>query len=147
MEKVRKKTVDTMKYLDVHFYLQFCSFTLMIMGVIGSNVISAIRLVKSKDETREGRITELNKKATITVLILSVLFCSFNLAYVTFLAFYGYSIIFPYGRVTYSVIAIDMFYRFAVFIAIPLNSALNPITYDVSTFTYTKSSVKPLRTK
>ena len=55
---------------------------MIIAVVIGSNVVSVIKLLKSSDDLGEGRIMETNKKATVnTALILSVLFCSFNLAF------------------------------------------------------------------
>ena len=102
----------------VLMYLIFCNCTLIITVVIGSNVISARKLLKSKDEVGEGRITELNKKATITVLILSVLFCCFNLVYVSSVIIFLLRVDVPYT-----------FHPFSSYIALPLNSALNPIVY------------------
>ena len=115
-------------YFDVYTYLIITSFTLIIIVVIGSNMISAIRLLKNnEDELGARRISELNRKMTVTVLILSVLFCSFNLVYLLVqIAVYVLIVLYPRMDVPTS---FSMVFEFAYSIAIPLNSALNHVLY------------------
>ena len=115
-------------YLDVYTYLIITSFTLIIIVVVGSNIISAMKLLKNnEDELGARRITELNRKMTVTVLILSVLFCSLNLVYLVLQV--------VVHVLFYLTLRRDIpanfwtVFEFAYLIAIPLNSALNPIVY------------------
>ena len=65
----------------VNNYLLLCTMSLIILLVVISNIMSVIKLLKNKNKLGNKRITEINKRATVTILILSVLFCLFNIVY------------------------------------------------------------------
>ena len=101
--------------------IMMIELSLSILVVMGSNILSVAKLMRNKDETGEHGITEVNKKATITVFILSVLFCSFNLIFLMPLITYTAT-----GNLVES---FQLFFAFIDYLAIPLNSALNPVVY------------------
>ena len=96
--------------------IELIVLTLIFLLVVCSNTFSVARLkivVKSQEN-----MAGINKRATITVFILSVLFCSFN---VTFIVTY-FCFVFK--------ITIDQtVFWIAMWLALPLNSACNPLVY------------------
>jgi hypothetical protein len=99
-------------------YITVISLTIIFVIVVISNVLAVQKLLKNNTEIGGESLNPAVKSATITVLTLSVLFCCFNIIYIT---------------VLFSNIAdweIDMrFAEFALWMSIPLNSALNPVVY------------------
>ena len=100
------------------------SLTLVLLVVVISNTITVVQLLKTKGRQDE-RIQE-NRKATITVLILAVLFCLFN---TLFVVRKWYAI--PSGMLYDPNNRKELLKMIAHFIAIPLNSALNPAVYFI----------------
>ena len=92
---------------------------MIIVAVMGSTAVSAAKLLKSKEELGEGRMTE-NRRATVTVLTLSLLFCSLNLLYITItvLTLAGAGVPHWMKEVGH-------------YLLLPLNSAANPVVYFV----------------
>ena len=90
--------------------------SLVFLLVVCSNIFSVVRLkiVVKSQESMAG----INQRATITVFILSVLFCSFN---VTFIA--------TYFCFVFNLPINETVYWIAFWLALPLNSACNPLVY------------------
>ena len=90
--------------------------TLIFVLVVCSNTFSVARLkiVVRSQENMAG----INKRATITVFILSVLFCTFNVTFIATYFCYVFMIRIP-GTV----------FWIAMWLALPLNSACNPLVY------------------
>ena len=117
------KVVGYMFYSDLG--LVIFSLFLMILVIIISNIITIIHLSKSK--LGDKRKANVNKNATVTILILSVLFCLLNVVYVVV------GVIELHGNIHGSRPSYYPYYGyfadFACFLAVPLNSALNPAVY------------------
>ena len=98
--------------------LKLSALTIMIAVVTLSNVISVIKLIKRKsDDLGAEKITSSNKKATVTVIILSILFCFFNTVHcVTIFC-------------EYTDYCVNIFGDFGFWCAVPSNSAINPLVY------------------
>ena len=79
--------------------------------VVCSNTISVVKLVSQE---QEGEI----RRATITVLILSVLFCVFNFSFIAVL-----------GCIVVNVRLSEVVNWMTLWLALPLNSACNPLVY------------------
>ena len=112
------------KVMHQHMTYNHCLYAFNIgtpiVTVMISNFLSVLKLVQKKDGER--RLTEMTRKATITVIIISVLFCFFNLLSVigTFLFSTG---------LTEESSTVKLASTLALWIVIPLNSALNPLVY------------------
>lgn len=102
--------MDTMNYIELFV------MSLIFVLVVVSNIFSVAKL-KISQRNRE-RVAGINKRATITVFILSILFCFFN---VTFIATYYCFLL--------KIEVNDTFFWIAMFLALPLNSASNPLVY------------------
>ena len=97
---------------------------LKLLVVVSATVVSIYKLIK-KDTVQEGTegAARNNKKATWTVLILSTLFIVFNVAFLAATAHIFQNQFFEQKPVH------SLFAYLGMFIAIPLNSAINPIVY------------------
>ena len=95
----------------------------LIVSVFVANFISVTNLLKDGNIAEQSR--EAGIQATVTVVILSALFCVLN----TF--FFVTSLIHFYFN--YKPGNFGFIFSFGIFYAIPLNSALNPLVYFVRT--------------
>ena len=93
---------------------------MIVLVVVVSNSISVMKILRSRAEIGENyRLTDKNKQATITVVILSLLFFVFNTLWVTTL-----------GAVFLCGAKLNQYFlSFAFWLGVPLNSALNPVVY------------------
>ena len=91
---------------------------LLVMLVIVANLLSVSTLLKSGSIAEQSR--EAGFQATLTIVILSVLFCVFNTAYCVSFVIHVYS---------EKPINDDVALWFGAFYAVPINSALNPMIY------------------
>ena len=82
-----------------------------------SNTVCVYKLLKSRMGAE--RATDTNRRATVTVLILSTLFVTFNLLSLVVMAVGG-----PRGGAVPGILM-----DFAVRVGIPMNSCLNPVVY------------------
>ena len=101
--------------------------SLLILVVVSATVIAVYKLTREDLQGGEGRVSRNNRKATWTVVILSTLFFFFNSILLAITAFVLHSIIHKVDRLVSMFIALYG----ATFVAIPLNSAINPIVYLV----------------
>ena len=92
---------------------------LMIVTVIIANTISAVKLLEV-NELGNGMVSETSKHATVTVLILSIVFCVANSVWVGIVV--GQIILDKDSLVFEMLNAIPL-------ILVPLNSAINPAIY------------------
>ena len=100
--------------------------TLNVITVFISTMITAYRLMKSKIQ---GTISESNRHATVTILILSTTFCLFNLSvifYLKIILFINFGII-DVNETTYNLMNVS--YYIALHLMMCANSAVNPIIY------------------
>ena len=98
---------------------------ILMLVVFCATVVSVYKLMK-KNTVQEGRegAARNNKKASWTVVILSTLFIVFNSIYIGTTAY-----ILSAGAI--GVYVVSIWFRSGTLIAIPLNSAINPIVYIV----------------
>jgi hypothetical protein len=98
-----------------------------------SSVLSVWKLTRKDDNLQatgsgdKNRTPRLNaqQRATVTILIVSILFCIFNVSFcVSYCLRYFEDI-----RADDISGPIRLLYRFSIFLTIPLNSAMNPIIY------------------
>ena len=104
--------------------LLICIFLPIIVVVVVSSVVSVVKLLWSQAGLGEERV-ERNRRATVTVIILSALFCFFNIMYVTLCVNDIYIHVNGLGNSP----VLDFLSKLGFFIAIPLNSALKPGVY------------------
>ena len=107
-------------YMDASSSLAVANLSLMIVIVAVSTVVSVVKLTVTSEKYNE-RSAENIKKATVTVVILSILFCIFNIFYIIITG-YMISVSFADGKNA-------TVYYLALWFAIPLNSACNPFVY------------------
>ena len=128
---------DKLPSLMYEIYASY-SMIIMLSTVILLNLVSSIlsvwKLLKNRrnieiatvDHGRQAQRTNNNQKATVTILIVSFLFCFFNTVFCISL-YFGF---FEFGPETSSTHVIVLVLRgFAFWLAVPLNSAINPIVY------------------
>ena len=128
------------KTSQLQFYIGFDNGVMMVLLSIVilinlfSSLLSMWKLLSSRKQLKltsgnndkQDPRTKANQKATITILIVSIFFCFFNTIYCVamYLQFFG-----PDGLAS-SLSPISMaFFEFSFWLAIPLNSAINPIIY------------------
>ena len=110
------------KQLTQVYNILLLTFLLVtVLVVLSANLLTVRKLLNSgKELTRCGaQPARPNKHATITILILSVLFCFFNLLYSVVLCNH------VVGRETVCL----LFRNIVVSAAVPFNSAVNPFVY------------------
>ena len=112
--------------LRVHNIMIVAFLFLIITVVLAVNLLTIRKLIFSANEMTSSAAqppsTQTNKHATITILILSGLFCFFNLLYSAVLC--------SSIRGTKKLISFNPSLLYAViYTAIPVNSALNPVIY------------------
>jgi hypothetical protein len=93
---------------------------IVIIILLISNGISVVKLTVTKNRA-DGDIdseTKLKNRATVTVIILSILFTTFNSMLLT-------------AIVLETVAKIDLSWDFILWYSIPMNSAVNPIVYII----------------
>ena len=96
--------------------------SLVILVVVSSTVVAVYKLTREDLQGAAGRVDTNNRKATWTVVILSTLFFVFNSILL------GATLVAMNVNVTKFSIA---YYNFGLLLAIPFNSAVNPIVYLV----------------
>ena len=112
----------------VHIYSNYSSkdhatfivvdLSVLIISVLVVNIISVINLLKTENLAEQSR--DAGVQATVTIVILSALFCVLNTIYCAALAIQFYF----GGKIN------DNFALwFGTFYAVPINSALNPMIY------------------
>ena len=99
--------------------------TLNVITVFISTMITAYRLMKSKVQ---GTISESNRHATVTILILSTTFCLFNLSVILYLVL---SSLVYFGIIDRDETIINLLnvLRYITITMMCANSAVNPIIY------------------
>ena len=92
---------------------------IVIIILLMSNIMSVIKLTLTKNGTG-GMDTEarLKKRATVTVIVLSILFTTFNSMLLT-------------AIVLETIIKTDLSWDFVLWYSVPMNSAVNPIVYII----------------
>ena len=118
-EMINRDKVEQLTQVYNILLLTFLLVTVLV--VLSANLLTVRKLLSSdKELTRCGaQPARPNKHATITVLILSVLFCFFNLLYSVVLCNH------VMGRETVCL----LFRNIVVSAAVPFNSAVNPFVY------------------
>ena len=99
--------------------------SLVILVVVSATVVSVYKLTREDLQGAAGRVDTNNRKATWTVVILSTLFFVFNSILLG-----ATVVLFDYIAVAKIEFAISFAY-FGFLLAIPFNSAVNPIVYLV----------------
>jgi hypothetical protein len=103
------------RYDEVVAYLVMGSISAIMTTVAISNVVCSLLLIKRKlVPSNNSAITNNNVEATITVIIVSILFLLFNMTAIT---------------TTWIESTPQSLYKFGQFLAVSLNSALNPVVY------------------
>ena len=105
-------------WIDGYFLLMGLGMGVMSVTVFASNLVSSSVLLKRRGEIGGRRLTAQTRHATITVIILSILFCSANMTASATVLIYKYTL-----RGSTLVVYI------AIWMLIPLNSAVNPVVY------------------
>ena len=90
-----------------------------------SNILSVVQLTVTKNVADGEHETEAKKRATVTVIILSILFTTFNSMLLT-------------AIVLETIMKIDLSWDFILWYSVPMNSAVNPIVYLIR--------IQPMRT-
>ena len=114
-----RKVYERIFEKNVHLSIILGDIGLMIAVTLIVNTISMVTLFLDKD-TIPAQSRASSVKATITVAILSVLFCFFNVFYMIGNVL-GFN---KSGERNYGIIG-----YFGIFYAIPCNSAINPLIY------------------
>ena len=105
-------------------YLTLLVLSAAFIIVVFSNLYAMYMLRCNREsENGGGGISRVNQRATITVLILSVLFCVLN---ITFMVVLGCNVSHQCSLPDNSLLG-----WFSFWIAIPLNSCLNPCVYFI----------------
>lgn len=105
----------------VYDTLGLTSVTVILVTVVMCNLLSLIRLSRSRDnELGWARITRLNREACKTVMMISAVFCVCNISFLIVLGF-------QVGGCSNGCVA-RWWYELGM-ICVPLNSALNPLIY------------------
>ena len=100
--------------------------SLMILVVVSATVVAVYKLTREDLQGAAGRVDTNNRKATLTVVILSTLFFVFNSILL------GAEVVIFDGKDARSTSKfVISFAFFGLLIAIPFNSAVNPIVYLV----------------
>ena len=102
-----------MKFV-VHIFFQILAG--VFLTVVFTNVISFVKLYFSQS------VLAIKRKATITVVIISVIYCVCNLGFIVIFGSYLFSL------QTYKLIPHEI-EHISIFILLPLNSACNPLVY------------------
>ena len=94
---------------------------MMIISVLIVNLISIRNILRDRNITENSRETSF--QATVTVAILSAIFCLLNTFYFVSMVLHFYFV--------YSGTKLDynFAFNFGIFYAVPINSALNPLVY------------------
>ena len=124
-------------YIKLEGYSVVAILSAVIIVSITSSLLSAWKLfagrkvrqnVSVSDHGCANHVTDTNRKATITIMIVSVLFCFFN-------SLFAYSIYVIYINPGHPPNPLEtpvlslLFFYFSAFLTLPLNSAINPIIY------------------
>ena len=120
-----------------HIYIQYVELIIycaIFITVLISNMVSASKLLKRDNGLGEETLPDAIKQATLTVFILSALFCFFNAIYIVLLCI-TYNMVhnqnndpdFTYSEefTTSTTVALLAGYT----LSMPLNSAFNPVVY------------------
>jgi hypothetical protein len=99
---------------------QFFISTLLFVTVVSANILCIIALVSTK-------LSPWKKDATVTMGILSVLYCTMNIGFLVMMGFH----VFKCHFIKNSYCSNFVFEATSLFILFPLNSACNPIVYFV----------------
>ena len=110
-------------FVMVYNIMLLTSLLLTITVVLTVNLMTIRKLLTSGNEMAACAVqppsAQINRHATITILILSALFCFFNLLYSVVLC----NLILGKETISY------LFRFIVVFTAVPMNSAVNPFVY------------------
>ena len=123
-------------YYYVDNGLRIITILIIILVNLVSSILSARKLLSKRKQLgiapvyddNQGPRTNTNQKATSTILIISILFCFFNIVYCIALYFTV-----KYSKAFYNKmpLALKTVHDFSLWLALPLNSAINPIIYFV----------------
>ena len=124
-------------YIKLEGYSVVIILSVVIIVNITSSLLSAWKLFARRkvrqnalvnDHGCANHVADTNRKATITIMIVSVLFCFFN-------SLFAYSIYVIYINPGYPPDPLEtpvlslLFFYFSAFLTLPLNSAINPLIY------------------
>ena len=90
---------------------------------------SVLCVVKLKSNNNLSNTDSTRRRATVTILIISVLFCIVNTAYLAG-HFYAWLVLFPkFLSGTSNQAELYMILLYTMFVGVPLNSTINPLIY------------------
>ena len=126
-----KLMIETLTYVDsilsiIVMYLSLIGLSVMIV-IVGICCVICVYYLYLADRSLNGKrvISRTNRHATITIIIIAILFCTVNLAYLI-LNFIWIRIVHNYFFKDASTYFLN---KYVTLVGIPLNSALNPIIY------------------
>ena len=115
-------------------YLMIVLLSIVILVSLVSSILSAWKLLNNQqqlgvaqdNEDNQSPRTNRNQKAVITILIVTILFCVLNSIFCIALFLFVY-----HQGDTDKMSTLLPLYQFSLWIALPLNSAINPIIYFI----------------
>ena len=123
-----KTSINSCHFYADHYILMtiYSIVTLNVITVFISTMITAYRLMNSKIQ---GKISESNRHATVTILILSTTFCLFNLSVIFDFVLFSFLYV---GIIDHDETIINLLFvadYITLHVMICANSAVNPIIY------------------
>ena len=123
-------------YYYVDNGIRIASILIIIFVNLVSSILSARKLLSKRKQLgiapvyddNQGPRTNTNQKATSTILIISILFCFFNIVYCIALYFTVKHSKAMFDKLP---LALKIVHGFSLWLALPLNSAINPIIYFI----------------
>ena len=113
----------SVKLFTIIFHIEFCILLSLFIIVVLANMINIGRLNLS----HSPRTTNWKRKATVTVAIISVIYCVCNVGFVALVGTVTYS---AYSLASYQSIPYELI-NIINHILLPLNSACNPVVYFI----------------
>ena len=98
--------------------VHFTIYTALFVAVVLCNIVCIIKLVHSK-------VASWKREATITMGILSAVYCVFNIGFLVFYGFYAFHECGARETVCFS----ETFEAISMYVLLPMNSASNPVVY------------------
>ena len=125
---------ELQSYISVHFSIMMALLTAVIFVNVASLVISAWKLSKDRNKfkissaaTGSQNPHTNNRRATVTILIVTVLFVVLNSLYCVTL-FLVFHLKVDWNFILEN-IPMHVFHDFSIWLSVPLNSAINPLIY------------------
>lgn len=112
--------LDHTTLIKIVYHVRFYLVAILFLGVLLSNALAMIKLFLVRSQ-RDSNSKE-KRRATITVGIISIIYCFCNIGFVIITGFPVFSLR-SYENISLQIMDI------LIYIAIPLNSACNPVVY------------------